>query len=99
MNRAVCLPVPDGAKINPNKLEGTLAIINSTTNKKIDELNLAPVGVAVTQLSKKITITTQLDNPITSGTVNATLKFKSPIDFKNGGRYSSTATSSKARPC
>ena len=94
MNRAVCLPVPGGPKIDPNKLEGTLAIINSTTNKKIDEFDLAPISVAVTQLSKKITITTQLDDPITSGTVNATLKFKSPIDFKNGGSYSSTATSS-----
>ena len=83
-----------GPKIDPNKLEGTLAIINSTTNKKIDEFDLAPISVAVTQLSKKITITTQLDDPITSGTVNATLKFKSPIDFKNGGSYSSTATSS-----
>ena len=83
-----------GPKIDPNKLEGTLAIINSTTNKKIDEFDLAPISVAVTQLSKKITITTQLDDPIISGTVNATLKFKSPIDFKNGGSYSSTATSS-----
>jgi F5/8 type C domain-containing protein/HYR domain-containing protein len=83
-----------GPKIDPNKLEGTLAIINSTTNKKIDEFDLAPISVAVTQLSKKITITTPLDDPITSGTVNATLKFKSPIDFKNDGSYSSTATSS-----
>jgi hypothetical protein len=81
-------------KIDPSKIEGTLAIINSTTNKKIDEFDLAPISVSATQLSKKITITTQLDDPITSGTVNATLKFKSPIDFKNGGSYSSTATSS-----
>ncbi|HYX55958.1 MAG TPA: discoidin domain-containing protein [Nitrososphaeraceae archaeon] len=81
-----------GPKIDPSKIEGTLAIINSTTNKKINEFDLAPINIAVTQLSKKITIMTQLDDPITSGTVNATLKFKSPIDFKNGGSYSSTAT-------
>ena len=82
-----------GPKIDPSKIEGTLAIINSTTNKKIEEFDLAPINVVVTQLSKKITITTQLDDPITSGTVNATLKFKSPIDFKNDGSYSSTTTS------
>jgi hypothetical protein len=81
-----------GPKIDPSKIEGTIAIINSTTNKKIDEFDLAPISIVVTQLSKKITITTQLDDPITSGTVNATLKFKSSVDFKNGGSYSSTAT-------
>ena len=81
-----------GPKIDPSKIEGTIAIINSTTNKTINEFDLAPINIAVTQLSKKITIMAQLDDPITSGTVNATLKFKSPIDFKNGGSYTSTST-------
>jgi hypothetical protein len=83
-----------GLKIDPSTIEGTIAIINSTSNKKIDEFDLAPISIMVTQLSKKITITTQLDDPITSGTVNATLKFKSSVDFKNNGSYTSTATSS-----
>jgi hypothetical protein len=83
-----------GPKTDPSKIEGTIAIINSRTTKNIDEFDLAPISIVITQLSKKITITTQLDDPITSGTVNATLKFKSSVDFKNSGSYSSTATSS-----
>jgi hypothetical protein len=37
-----------------------------------------------------VTITTSLDHPIISGGVNVTLKFISPIDFQNGGNYSSS---------
>ena len=81
-----------GLKIDPNNIEGNIALINSTTNKKIEEYDLAPIDIIVTQLFKKITIKTQLDDPITSGTVNATLNFITPIDFQNGGSYTSTAT-------
>jgi hypothetical protein len=81
-----------GLKIDPNNIEGNIDLINSTTNKKIEEYDLAPIDIIVTQLFKKITIKTQLDDPITSGTVNATLNFISPIDFQNGGSYISTAT-------
>jgi hypothetical protein len=81
-----------GLKIDPSNIEGSIALINSTTNKKIEEYDLAPINIIVTQLFKKLTIKTQLDHPITSGTVNATLNFISPIDFQNGGSYSSTAT-------
>jgi hypothetical protein len=81
-----------GLKIDPSNIEGSIALINSTANKKIEEYDLAPIDIIVTQLFKKITIKTQLDDPITSGTVNATLNFISPIDFQNGGSYSSTAT-------
>ncbi|HEX6029012.1 MAG TPA: discoidin domain-containing protein [Nitrososphaeraceae archaeon] len=81
-----------GLKIDPNNIEGSIALIDSTTNKKIEEYDLTPINIIVTQLLKKITIKTQIDDPITSGTVNATLNFISPIDFRNGGSYSSTAT-------
>jgi hypothetical protein len=81
-----------GLEMDPGNIEGSIAIINSTTNKKIEEYDLAPINIIVTQLFKKITIKTQLDHPLTSGTVNATLNFISPIDFRNGGSYSSTAT-------
>ncbi len=80
-----------GLKIDPSNIEGSIALINSTTNKKIEEYDLAPIDIIVTQLFKKITIKTRLDDPITSGTVNATLNFISPIDFQTGGSYSSTA--------
>src|SRR5215217_574256 len=81
-----------GLEMDPGNIEGSITIINSTTNKKIEEYDLAPINIIVTQLFKKITIKTQLDHPLTSGTVNATLNFISPIDFRNGGSYSSTAT-------
>jgi hypothetical protein len=81
-----------GLKIDPNNIEGSIALIDSTTNKKIEEYDLAPINIIVTQLLKKITIKTQLDDPISSGTVNATLNFISPLDFRNGGSYSSIAT-------
>ena len=74
--------------MDPSKLEGTVAIYNSTTNKIIEEYDLAPIDVRVTDLFKTLTITTSLDHPIITGGVNATLKFISPIDFQNGGNYS-----------
>ena len=43
-----------------------------------------------------VTITTSLDHPIISGGVNVTLKFISPIDFQNGGNYSSSSNSTTA---
>jgi hypothetical protein len=79
-------------KMDPNKLEGTLAIYNSTTNKMIEEYDLAPIDVRATDLFKTLTITTSLDHPIITGGVNATLKFISPIDFQYGGSYSSNST-------
>jgi hypothetical protein len=78
--------------MDPSKLEGTVAIYNSTTNKMIEEYDLAPIDVRVTDLFKTLTITTSLDHPIITGGVNATLKFISPIDFQNGGNYSSSNT-------
>ncbi|HEX7208156.1 MAG TPA: discoidin domain-containing protein, partial [Nitrososphaeraceae archaeon] len=78
--------------MDPSKLEGTVAIYNSTTNKMIEEYDLAPIDVRVTDLFKTLTITTSLDHPIITGGVNATLKFMSPIDFQNGGNYSSSNT-------
>jgi hypothetical protein len=79
-------------EMDPSKLEGTVAIYNSTTNKMIEEYDLAPIYVRVTDLFKTLTITTSLDHPIITGSVNATLKFISPIDFQNGGNYSSNTT-------
>ena len=79
-------------KKDPNKLEGTLAIYNSTTNKMIEEYDLAPIDVRATDLFKTLTITTSLDHPIITDGVNATLKFISPIDFQYGGSYSSNST-------
>ena len=78
--------------MDPSKLEGTVAIYNSTINKITEEYDLAPIDVRVTDLFKTLTITTSLDHPIITGGVNATLKFMSPIDFQNGGNYSSNTT-------
>ena len=78
--------------MDSSKLEGTVAIYNSTTNKMIEEYDLAPIDLRVTDLFKTLTITTSLDHPIITGGVNATLKFISPIDFQNGGNYSSSNT-------
>jgi hypothetical protein len=82
--------------MDPSKLEGTVAIYNSTTNKMIEEYDLAPIYARVTDLFKTLTITTSLDHPIITGGVNATLKFISPIDFQNGGNYSSSSNSTAA---
>ena len=82
--------------MDPSKLEGNVAIYNSTTNKMIEEYDLAPIYARVTDLFKTLTITTSLDHPIITGGVNATLKFISPIDFQNGGNYSSSSNSTTA---
>jgi hypothetical protein len=79
-------------EMDPTKFEGTVAIYNSSTNEMIEEYDLAPIHVRVTDLFKTLTITTSLDHPIITGSVNATLKFMSPIDFQNGGNYSSNTT-------
>jgi F5/8 type C domain len=79
-------------ELDPSKLEGTVAIYNSSTNEMIEEYDLAPIDVRVTELFKTLTITTSLDHPIITGGVNATLRFMSPIDFQNGGNYSSNTT-------
>ena len=46
-----------------------------------------------TQLFKKITVTTGIDDPIMNGTVTSTLKFPSPIDFSDEGNYTSESRS------
>ena len=79
-------------EMDPSKLEGSVAIYNSSTNQMIEEYDLAPIYVRVTDLFKTLTITTSLDHPIITGGVNATLRFMSPIDFQNGGNYSSNTT-------
>jgi F5/8 type C domain len=79
-------------ELDPSKLEGSVAIYNSSTNEMIEEYDLAPIDVRVTDLFKTLTITTSLDHPIITGGVNATLRFMSPIDFQNGGNYSSNTT-------
>ena len=78
--------------MDPSKFEGTVAIYNSSTNEMIEEYDLAPIDVRVTDLFKTLTITTSLDHPIITGGVNATLRFMSPIDFQSGGNYSSNTT-------
>jgi hypothetical protein len=79
-------------KMDPNKLEGTIGIYNSTTNNIIEEYDLAFVNVQLTDLSRTLTITTSLDHPTISGSGNSTLKFISPVDFQKGGNYSSNTT-------
>ena len=79
-------------KMDPNKLEGTIGIYNSTTNNIIEEYDLAFINVQLTDLSRTLTITTSLDHPTISGSVNSTLKFMSPVDFQKGGNYSSNTT-------
>jgi hypothetical protein len=79
-------------KMDPNKLEGTIGIYNSTTNNIIEEYDLAFVNVQLTDLSRTLTITTSLDHLTISGSVNSTLKFISPVDFQKGGNYSSNTT-------
>jgi hypothetical protein len=79
--------------LDPSGLEGTLSILNSTTNKKIEEYDLAPINIAFTQLFKKITVTTGIDDPILNGTVTSTLKFPSSIDLNSEGNYTSESIS------
>jgi hypothetical protein len=83
--------------LDPSRLEGTLSIIDSTTNKKIEEYDLAPINIVFTQLFKKITVTTGIDDPIMNGTVTSTLKFLSPIDFSDEGNYISESRSDKEK--
>jgi F5/8 type C domain len=75
--------------LDPSGLEGTLSILDSTTNKKIEEYDLAPINIAFTQLFKKITVTTGIDDPILNGSVTSTLKFPSSIDLNSEGNYTS----------
>jgi hypothetical protein len=79
-------------KLDPDKLEGTIGIYNSTTNKIIEEYDLAFVNVQLTDLSRTLTITTSLDHPTISGSVNSTLNFMSSVDFQKGGNYSTNTT-------
>jgi hypothetical protein len=75
--------------IDPNRLEGILSVLDSTTNKKIEEYDLAPINIAFTQLFKKITVTTGIDDPILNGTITSTLKFPSSVDLHSEGSYTS----------
>ena len=83
-------------KMDPNKLEGTLGIYNSTTNNIVEEYDLALVNVKLTDLFRTLTITTSLDHPTIFGSVNSTLNFMSPVDFQKGGNYSSNTTTANA---
>jgi hypothetical protein len=83
-------------KMDPNKLEGTLGIYDSTTNNIVEEYDLAFVNVKLTDLFRTLTITTSLDHPTIFGSVNSTLNFMSPVDFQKGGNYSSNTTTANA---
>ena len=82
----------DSLKMAPSKVEGNLTIIDTTSGKEVDKFDVAPVNIALSQLSKKLTITTSLDDPISQGNVTAILKFPSPINLKNKGTYNSLIT-------
>jgi hypothetical protein len=84
--------------LDPNRLEGTLSILGSTTNKKIEEYDLAPINIAFTQLSKKITVTTGIDDPILNGTITSTLKFPSSVDLHSEGSYTSDSRGNEETP-
>jgi hypothetical protein len=75
-------------EMDPSRLKGTLSIYDSTTNKIIEEYDLASINLRVTDLFKTVTITTLLDHPTISGSVNSTLKFITPIDFQKDSNYS-----------
>ena len=76
----------------PSKVEGNLTIIDTTSGKEVDKFDVAPANIALSQLSKKLTITTSLDDPISQGNVTAILKFPSSINLKNKGTYNSLIT-------
>ncbi len=78
--------------LDPNRLEGTIAFIDSTTNERIAEYDLAPINITFTQAMKKITVKAGIDDPIKNGNVTSTLKFSSPIDVQKGGSYTSNLT-------
>jgi hypothetical protein len=83
-------------RIDPSRLEGTITVIDSTTNKKIVEYDLAPINITFTQLFKKITVKAGIDDPIKTGNVISTMKFSSPIDVQKGGSYTSNLTATDA---
>ena len=82
----------DSLKMVPSKMEGNLTIIDTTDGKEVDKFDVAPTDIALSQLSKKLTISTSLDDPISHGNVTAILKFPSPINLKNEGTYNSLIT-------
>ena len=83
---------PRPPRLDPNRLEGTIAFIDPTTNEKIAEYDLAPINITFTQAMKKITVKAGIDDPIKNGNVTSTLKFSSPIDVQKGGIYTSNLT-------
>jgi hypothetical protein len=83
---------PRPPRIDPSRLEGTITVIDSTTNQKILEYDLAPINIIFTQLFKKITVKAGIDDPIKTGNVTSTMKFSSPIDVQKGGFYTTNLT-------
>jgi len=82
--------------MDPNQLEGTVVIYDSTTtNNIIEEYDLAFINVKLTDVFRTLIITTSLDHPTISGSLNSTLKFMSPVDFQKGGNYSSNTTTAR----
>jgi hypothetical protein len=82
----------DSLKMVPSKMEGNLTIIDTTDGREVDKFDVAPTDIALSQLSKKLTISTSLDDPISHGNVTAILKFPSRINLKNEGTYNSLIT-------
>lgn len=83
-------------RIDPSRLEGRIAVIDSTTNKKVLEYDLAPINITFTQLFKKVTVKAGIDDPIRNGNVTSTMKFSSPIDVQKAGSYTSNLTATGA---
>jgi hypothetical protein len=83
-------------RIDPSRLEGRIAVIDSTTNKKVLEYDLAPINITFTQLFKKVTVKAGIDDPIRNGNVTSTMKFSSPIDVQKAGSYTSNLTATDA---
>ena len=83
-------------RIDPSRLEGRIAVIDSTTNKKVLEYDLAPINITFTQLFKKVTVKAGIDDPIRNGNVTSTMKFSSPIDVQKAGAYTSNLTATDA---
>jgi hypothetical protein len=83
-------------RIDPSRLEGRIAVIDSTTNKKVLEYDLAPINITFTQLFKKVTVKAGIDDPIRNGNVTSTMKFSSPIDVQKSGSYTSNLTATGA---
>ena len=79
-------------RIDPSRLEGRIAVIDSTTNKKVLEYDLAPINITFTQSFKKVTVKAGIDDPIRNGNVTSTMKFSSPIDVQKAGSYTSNLT-------